>query len=90
MMSLKNSDAIVTAAVQQDLLAPENASEEIKDLEAIVKAAVTQNGLTLKYASAEMKNNDRFARGPPLLLVCWRGVNGKPVQRRAVRHYQWA
>ena len=89
-MSLKNSDAIVTAAVQQDSLAPKNASKEIKDLEAIVKAAMTQNGLPLKYALAEMKNNDRFVRGPPFLLVCWRGVNGKPVQRRAVGHYQWA
>ena len=47
-----------------------------------------KNGLTLKYASVEIKNNDRLARGPPFSLVCWRVVNGKTVQRRAVRHYQ--
>jgi hypothetical protein len=54
--AMKNSEAVVMAAVTEYGRALQYASEMMKNNETVVLAAVTQEGRALEYASNEMKN----------------------------------
>ena len=58
----KNDDDVVLAAVTNNGLALQHASERLKRYHDIVLAAVRQNGLALQYASGDMKDNIDIVR----------------------------
>lgn len=66
---MKNNEAIVTAAVQQNVAALKYASEEMKNNEPIVMVAVLQDGNALEHASEEMNNNEAIVIAALQLLM---------------------
>ena len=83
---------VVVAAVTQNGMALEHASDELKNDERVVVAAVTQNGRALEHASDELKDNEKVVLasfnqgGDPIRFASLRLQADKNMQKAA----KWA
>jgi hypothetical protein len=92
---LKNNPSIVLAAVKQNPLALQDASEELKNNRDIVLAAVEKIGLSLKFASDELKHD--YHVKIPAVANGWKDgdeglstyINGLLTQYRTYLMFLW-